>query len=90
MFTPTGSRGKWSGAGVAEVFRKEGCYPVKPENPTIAENGGEGVRATIHEIEYQGMEMRMMLRNRADEGMLEIRYRGEKEYRTGDEVTLTV
>ena len=68
----------------------DGCYPVKPENLTIAENGGEGVRATIHEIEYQGMEMRMMLRNRADEGMLEIRYRGEKEYRTGDEVTLTV
>lgn len=90
VFTPAGSRGRWSGAGVAEVFRKEGCYPVKPENLTIAENGGEGVRATIHEIEYQGMEMRMMLRNRADEGMLEIRYRGEKEYRTGDEVTLTV
>ena len=89
VFTPAGSRGRWSGAGVAEVFRKEGCYPVKPENLTIAENG-EGVRATIHEIEYQGMEMRMMLRNRADEGMLEIRYRGEKEYRTGDEVTLTV
>ena len=90
VFTPAGSRGRWSGAGVAEVFRKEGCYPVKPENLTIAENGGEGVRTTIHEIEYQGMEMRMMLRNRADEGMLEIRYRGEKEYRTGDEVTLTV
>ena len=90
VFTPAGSRGRWSGAGVAEVFRKEGCYPVKPENLTIAENGGEGVHATIHEIEYQGMEMRMMLRNRADEGMLEIRYRGEKEYRTGDEVTLTV
>ena len=32
----------------------------------------------------------MMLRNRADEGVLEVRYRGGEEYRLGDEVVLTV
>ena len=90
IFIPANSQAKWKKSNVAEVFRKEGTYPVKPEHLTIARNGEDGVRASIYEIEYQGTEMRMMLRNKADNSILEIRYRGEGEYQVGDEVTLTV
>ena len=89
VFTPAGSQAKWQGPQIAGVFRQEGQYPVKPEHLLVAPEG-DGVRAVIYEIEYQGMEMRMMLRNRADEGVLEVRYRGGEEYRLGDEVVLTV
>ena len=88
-FTPAGSQASWSGSQIAEVFRREGQYPVKPEHLLITAEG-EGVRAVIYEVEYQGTEMRMMLRNRADESVVEVRYRGDGEYRLGDEVVLTV
>ncbi|MEY8387576.1 ABC transporter ATP-binding protein [Oscillospiraceae bacterium 38-13] len=89
LFTPAGSQASWRNPQIAEVFRREGQYPVKPEHLLISPEGG-GVRAVICEIEYQGMEMRMMLRNQADESELEVRYRGDAEYRLGDEVILTV
>ena len=49
-----------------------------------------GVRASICEIEYQGVEVRMMLRNQADNEIWEVRYRGDENYRVEDEVTLTL
>lgn len=88
-FIPAGSLTSWHNAQIAEVFHREGQYPVKPEHLLIAAEG-EGVRAVIYEVEYQGTEMRMMLRNRADESVVEVRYRGDGEYRLGDEVVLTV
>ena len=45
---------------------------------------------SIYEIEYQGVEVRMMLRNQSDNEILEVRYRGDENYRVGDEVTLTL
>ena len=90
VFIPAGSAARWENCGVAEVFRRQGQYPVKPEHLTIAPAGTDGVRAVIREIEYQGMEMRMMLRSQADDTVLEIRDRGGGEYRPGDEVTLSI
>lgn len=90
VFTPVGSSAKWEKAGVAEIFHQDGIFPVKPEHLTIARNGEDGLRAVIYEIEYQGMEMRMMLRSCENERTLEIRYRGEGAYKLGDEVILTV
>ena len=89
-FRPAGSQAQWHNPQIAEVFRQEGQYPVKPEHLLIAPKGAEGVRAVIYEIEYQGTEMRMMLRSQAGGDTLEIRYRGDGEYQIGDEVTLTV
>lgn len=89
-FTPVGSTARWEGSRVAPVFRESGHYPVKPEHLQVKRNGGDGVRASIYEIEYQGMEVRMMLRNQSDNEILEVRYRGDENYRVGDEVTLTL
>ena len=89
-FTPVGSTARWEGSRVAPVFRESGHYPVKPEHLQVKRNGGDGVRASICEIEYQGMEVRMMLRNQSDNEILEVRYRGDENYRVGDEVTLTL
>ncbi len=89
-FTPAGSTARWEGSRVAPVFRESGHYPVKPEHLQVKRNGGDGVRASIYEIEYQGVEVRMMLRNQSDNEILEVRYRGDENYRVGDEVTLTL
>ena len=89
-FTPVGSTARWEGSRVAPVFRESGHYPVKPEHLQVKRNGGDGVRASIYEIEYQGVEVRMMLRNQSDNEILEVRYRGDENYRVGDEVTLTL
>ena len=89
IFTPTGSTACWEGSQVAPVFRESGHYPVKPEHLQVKRNGSDGVRASICEIEYQGVEVRMMLRNQADNEILEVRYRGDENYQVGDEVTLT-
>ena len=89
-FTPAGSAARWEGSRVAPVFRESGHYPVKPEHLQVKRNGGDGVRASIYEIEYQGVEVRMMLRNQSDNEILEVRYRGDENYRVGDEVTLTL
>ncbi len=89
-FTPAGSTASWEGSQVAPVFRQSGHYPVKPEHLQIKREGQDGVRATIYEIEYQGMEVRMMMHCKADNEVLEVRYRGGQDYRVGDEVTLTL
>ncbi|WP_418725240.1 ABC transporter ATP-binding protein [Dysosmobacter sp.] len=89
-FIPAGSTARWEGSRVAPVFRESGHYPVKPEHLQVKRNGGDGVRASIYEIEYQGVEVRMMLRNQSDNEILEVRYRGDENYRVGDEVTLTL
>lgn len=89
-FTPAGSTARWDGSRVAPVFRESGHYPVKPEHLQVKRNSGDGIRASIYEIEYQGVEVRMMLRNRTDNEILEVRYRGDEDYRVGDEVTLTL
>ena len=36
------------------------------------------------------VEVRMMLRNQADNEILEVRYRGNEDYQVGDEVILTL
>ena len=89
-FTPAGSTGCWEGSQVAPVFRESGHYPVKPEHLQVKRDGRDGVRASVYEIEYQGVEVRMMLHNQADNEILEVRYRGDETYRVGDEVTLTL
>ena len=88
-FTPAGSTACWEGSQVAPVFRESGHYPVKPEHLQVKRDGRDGVRASVYEIEYQGVEVRMMLHNQADNEILEVRYRGDETYRVGDEVTLT-
>ena len=47
-------------------------------------------RASICEIEYQGVEVRMMLRNQADNEIWKVRYRGDENYQAENEVTLTL
>lgn len=89
-FTPAGSTACWEGSQVAPVFRESGHYPVKPEHLQVKRDGRDGVRASVYEIEYQGVEVRMMLHNQADNENLEVRYRGDETYRVGDEVTLTL
>ena len=89
-FTPAGSTACWEGSQVAPVFRESGHYPVKPEHLQVKRDGRDGVRASVYEIEYQGVEVRMMLHNQADNEILEARYRGDETYRVGDEVTLTL
>lgn len=87
---PAGSTACWKGSQVALVFRESGHYPVQPEHMQVKRNGSDGVRASICEIAYQGVEVRMMLRNQADNEILEVRYRGNEDYQVGDEVTLTL
>ena len=89
-FTPAGSTACWEGSQVAPVFRESGHYPVKPEHLQVKRDGRDGVRASVYEIEYQGVEVRMMLHNQEDNEILEVRYRGDETYRVGDEVTLTL
>ena len=89
-FTPAGSTACWEGSQVAPVFRESGHYPVKPEHLQVKRDGRDGVRASVYEIEYQGVEVRMMLHNQADNEILEVRYRGDETYRVGEEVTLTL
>ena len=89
-FTPAGSTACWEGSQVAPVSRESGHYPVKPEHLQVKRDGRDGVRASVYEIEYQGVEVRMMLHNQADNEILEVRYRGDETYRVGDEVTLTL
>ena len=55
---------------MALVFRESGHYPVQPEHMQVKRNGSDGVRASICEIAYQGVEVRMMLRNQADNEIL--------------------
>ena len=75
---------------MALVSRESGHYPVRSEHMQVKRNGSDGVRASICEIAYQGVEIRMMLRNQADNEILEVRYRGNEDYQVGDEVLLTL
>lgn len=75
---------------MALVFRESGHYPVKPEHLQVKRNGSDGVRASICEIAYQGVEVRMMLRNQTDNEILEVHYQGNEDYQVEDEVTLTL
>lgn len=75
---------------MALVFRESGHYPIQPEHMQVKRNGSDGVRASICEIAYQCVEVRMMLRNQADNEILEVRYRGNEDYQVGDEVLLTL
>ena len=75
---------------MALVFRESGHYPVQPEHLQVKRNGSDGVRASICEIAYQGVEVRMMLRNQADNEIWEVHYRGNEDYQVEDEVLLTL
>lgn len=75
---------------MALVFRESGHYPVQPKHMQVKRNGSDGVRASICEIAYQGVVVRMMLRNQADNEIWEVRYRGDENYQAGNEVTLTL
>ena len=56
----------------------------------VKRNGSDGVRASICEIAYQCVEVRMMLRNQADNEILEVHYQGNEDYQVEDEVILTL
>lgn len=75
---------------MALVFRESGHYPVKPEHMQVKRNGSDGVRASICEIAYQCVEVRMMLRNQADNEIWEVRSQGNEDYQVEDEVLLTL
>ena len=75
---------------MALVCRESGHYPVQPGHMQVKRNGSDGVRASICEIAYQCVEVRMMLRNQADNEILEVRYRGNEDYQVEDEVILTL
>lgn len=75
---------------MALVFRESVHYPVQPEHMQVKRNGSDGVRASICEIAYQGVEVCMMLRNQADNEVLEVHYRGNEDYQVEDEVLLTL
>ena len=75
---------------MALVFRESGHYPVQPEHMQVKRNGSDGVRASICEIAYQGVEVRMMLRNQTDNEILEVHYQGNEDYQVEDEVLLTL
>lgn len=75
---------------MALVFRESGHYPVQPEHMQVKRNGSDGVRASICEIAYQGEEVCMMLRNQADNEILEVHYQGNEDYQVEDEVILTL
>lgn len=60
---------------MALVFRESGYYPVKPERMQVKRNGSDGVRASICEIAYQGVE---------------VHYRGNEDYQVGNKVILTL
>lgn len=75
---------------MALVFRESGHYPVQPEHMQVKRNGSDGVRASICEIAYQGVGVRMMLRNQADNEILEVHYQGNEDYQVEDEVILTL
>ena len=75
---------------MARVFRESGHYPVQPEHMQVKRNASDGVRASICEIAYQCVEVRMMLRNQADNEILEVHYQGNEDYQVEDEVTLTL
>ena len=75
---------------MALVFRESGHYPVQPEHMQVKRNGSDGVRAAICEIAYQCVEVRMMLRNQADNEILEVHYQGNEDYQVEDEVILTL
>lgn len=89
-FFPASSTARWENSGVAPSFHESGHYPVKPEHLFIASDGRPGVRACIRELEYQGMEQRMLLDSMDGGQVYEIRHRGGGSYRMNDEVTLTV
>ena len=72
---------------VAQAMRREGTLDrIKPGDSVCITAGSRDVA----NIEYQGVEVRMMLHNQADNEILEVRYRGDETYRVGDEVTLTL
>ena len=75
---------------MALVFCESGHYPIQPEHMQVKRNGSDGVRASICEIAYQCVEVRVMLRNQADNEILEVRYRGNEDYQVGDGVLLTL
>ena len=75
---------------MARVFRESGHYPVQPEHMQVKRNGSDGVRASICEIAYQCVEVRMMLRNQTDNEILEVHYRRNEDYQVEDEVILTL
>lgn len=89
-FVPTASTAHWPGDSIAPVFRETSCYPVKPEDLKIVPSEYNGVRAVIKEVEYQGMEVRMILTNCADGKLLEVRCRDYNAYCEGDKVMLTI
>ncbi len=79
--------GEPGGSGVPRE-RPLSCQAGAP----ASEAGWPGTASVrlFYEIEYQGVEVRMMLHNQADNEILEVRYRGDETYRVGDEVTLTL
>lgn len=60
---------------MALVFYESGHYPVQSEHMQVKRNGSDGVRASICEIEYPGVEAR---------------YRGNEDYQAGNKVILTL
>lgn len=86
-FTPNGMEDSWDGVAVAEAFKKAGTYPVKPEYLYIVPDEKQGIPATVTEVEYQGNEMRILLK--LDDGTdIEIKRRGYEDICVGQRVKL--
>lgn len=89
IFNPAGTKVQWKNEFVASSFHEQGLYPVKPEHLRIVEDKESGIVARIRDLEYQGLELRILLVLNSGED-IEVRYRGNYHFSVGDEVALTV
>jgi iron(III) transport system ATP-binding protein len=53
---------RWPGHKLDGLWREKGIYPVRPEQFTISPNG-DGLRAEVESIQYQGREIHCILRS---------------------------
>lgn len=88
-FTPKDTTVSWNGESIADEFRQNGTYPVKPESLFIMPQGTEGVEAVVTEVEYQGNEMRILLKLQ-NGNVAEIKQRGYENIKPGDQVKLGI
>ena len=88
-FFPKGTTVSWNGENIANEFRQNGKYPVKPESLYILPEGMEGLPAVVTEVEYQGNEMRILLKL-GDGTAAEIKQRGYDNIIPGNKVKLGI
>ncbi|AXF55892.1 ABC transporter ATP-binding protein [Salicibibacter kimchii] len=57
LFHPDSVPEVWEGSSVAGEFKKDGLYPVRPDEWIIQDTGDNGLPATISNVLYQGREI---------------------------------